>query len=247
MEWCAVWCTTLRHSPPTATHCSTLQHTLQHTAAHCNTPQTWVREQTYVLMHCCSALSVLQSFATRTATHCNHEFANRHIHLGIVTVCWVCCSLVQQTAPHCNNNNNHCNTLQHTATHYKHEFANIQIYSWFVAVCWGSCSALQHTATHCKTLKHTATHCNTLQQHPSNMSSRTNIYTHASYESWVILFIFICLGEKRGEARETRKKHLQKKKSNRSKRLLVANRFEGAPNCRKTGTNLRASDWMFHV
>jgi len=87
----------------TATHCNTLQHTLQHAATHCNTLQhcLYIRESLEVM-------STLQHTATHTATHCNtlQHSATLFVYTGKPRG-------DEHTATHCNTR---CNTLQHTAT-----------------------------------------------------------------------------------------------------------------------------------
>ena len=116
--------------------------TLQHTATHCNTPQTlsptWLNHVTYckwVMSHMWQ-----ESWGNRKTENVN------------------------QTAAH-------CNTLQHTATCCNtHQILPHMWMSHVIHVTERSkpknvSITLQHTATHCNTLQHTATPYNTLQ-HP---------------------------------------------------------------------------------
>jgi len=72
----------------TSTHCDTLQPTVTHTTAHCNTPQPIIHHCNK-LQHTANSCKSLQ----RTAAHCN---------------------ALQHTATRCNTKT-HCKALQHTA------------------------------------------------------------------------------------------------------------------------------------
>ena len=119
--------------------------TLQHAAAHCNTPTLC-----NTLQHAATCCNTLQHTARTKNSSCMTTKAlwRGHLRSGVLQCVAICCCSVllqcvaaqsieikskpdlelQRTAAH-------CNTLQHTVI------------------------TLQHTATHCNTQQHTATHC----------------------------------------------------------------------------------------
>jgi len=133
-------CSTLQHA---AAHCNTptLCNTLQHAATCCNTLQHTARTKNSSCMQHTARTKNSSCMTTKTIW-CGHL---RSGVLQCVAMC--CCSvLLQCVVAHSieikskpdlelQRTAAHCNTLQHTA------------------------NTLQHTATHCNTQQHTATHC----------------------------------------------------------------------------------------
>ena len=111
-----------RHSLP-------LQHTLQHTATHCNT-----------LQHIALSCNTLQ----HTATHCN-TLQHTATHCSTLQHTATHCSILQHTAAHC--------------IPPVRELIDPPINSRVVRLNLTHCNTLQHTAAHCSTLQHTAAHC----------------------------------------------------------------------------------------
>ena len=144
----------------TATHCNTLQHTLQQ---HCNI--YWG----FLITHC----QTLQHTATHTATTLQHIlridfwrwawpavfFGRRNCVASLPCCCSVCCSVLQCVAV-C------CSVLQCVAKQLRDFLA--------------SQHTLQHTATHTATHHNTPQH--TLQQH-------CNTYTNFSRGTWPVAFL----------------------------------------------------------
>jgi len=116
-----------------ASHCNTLQHTLQHTYTH--------RCFSSTLLPRCSSCVSLQHTLQRTATHtATHTRMRQQPVLCRQVVIYVC----------------HCNLLQHTLQH-KLQHTHSQSVSCNSALLLGRnpCVSLQIAATHCNT------HCNT--------------------------------------------------------------------------------------
>ena len=104
---------TVKHCATHSTweQCSTVQHTVQHSAAQCSTVQTQCNRLQHTATHC----NTLQ----HTATHCN-TLQHTAAHCSTLQHIAAHCSTLQHTAAHCNtvqHTATQCNTLQHTATH----------------------------------------------------------------------------------------------------------------------------------
>ena len=180
--------------------CVSVQHTLQHTATHCNTLQHktyWYSDMSWVISCVMCARHACTSFITRidiestrwiprsflysiyTCTYTNtypyrFTYTNMHSfqksHANLHIY-----NALQHTATH-------CNALQRTATRERdihmciafHKVTQIP----YLQSTTRHCKTLQDTARHCNTLQHTATHCNTLQHtatHCSKRARHTNV------------------------------------------------------------------------
>ena len=167
-----------------ATHYHT--HTLQYTAAHCNTvPHTSARSwctfwKSHSLLHSSIYCNITQcNTLPHTLTHCHtlqthHTTPARDPETHSQKSQYAAPNnTLHHTATHCHtppHTATHCHTLQRTTTHYNTPARNpgrLSKASSLLSklVCKSSfvlarCSV--HTVTHCNTLQHTATHCNTL-------------------------------------------------------------------------------------
>ena len=106
---------------------------MQHTAAHCNIPQT----ATY-----CNTMQARILLISRETQCTTLQYTAAH-----------CNTLSSHSATH-------CNTLQHG---YLHSTYSTPIDRDILQHSATLYNTLQHTAIHWNTLQHTATHCNTLQ------------------------------------------------------------------------------------
>jgi len=168
---CDVWC----NSEAFELQICRLNHSLQHTATHCNALQ-------HIATHC----NTLQ----HTTTHCNTA---AHCNRGMEAADMVFQSLA---ATHCNtlqHTATHCNTLQQTATHTATHFnrgmgaADMVPQSLILKVLAEtgthiliSFTTLQHTATHCNTLQHTVAYCSTLQHTAAQCNTLQHTATHCN-------------------------------------------------------------------
>jgi len=147
----------LRHI---TTHCTTLQHTLQHI---CNTRRplwqtTPEKVQNAQLIGICKYPCIYLNMYIEMATYCLITIQADKIDRPGTR-----CNTLQHTATHCNtlqHTATHCNTLQHTAAY---------------------CNTLQRTVIHCNILQHTAAHCNTLQHNMVSMQWWRHVW-HNSLE-----------------------------------------------------------------
>ena len=102
---------------------------------------------------------------------------------------FICCNILQHTAPHSQHTASHCNILQHTATHcntLQHAATHCNTGESGcrrAAACSAVCGVTHsYAATYCNTLHHTATHCNTLQHTPTHLNTLEHTATQASQD-----------------------------------------------------------------
>jgi len=172
------------------------QHTLQHTATHCNTLQ---HTATYLSADVCANLlwhvGVLcrTRSARHTATHCTILH-----HTRVWTCVQICpwrvgvCCVALRSATHTAS---HYNTLQHTAAYCN--IPQCRRLCWSACGIWVCCVALgaRHTASHWNTLQHTAAYCNIPECRRLCWSSRGICECGVSYRMrWRSIVQILCTG-----------------------------------------------------